>query len=75
MTNRLLASGAMLLALAATAPAALADGPRASSENNWPGMAHPVLPAAATPAQPPHYEWQQGYDPHGKWRGHWVLVP
>ncbi len=22
----------------------------------------------------PHYVYQQGYDPSGKWHGHWVLV-
>jgi len=54
-----------------TATAALADGPRASSQSNWPGMAQRV--AAQESATAPHYVWQEGYDHHTVWRGQWVL--
>jgi hypothetical protein len=75
------AGAAILVAASALAPMAWADGPRASSENNWPGMSNaapgignvgtvsPFAPVAA-----PQYVWQQDYDPAGKLRGHWVLV-
>jgi hypothetical protein len=58
--------------VAVTATAAMADGPRASSQNNWLGMAQRV--AAQESATAPHYVWQEGYDHHTVWRGHWVLV-
>src|SRR5260370_877253 len=38
----LFAGAAMLLAAGALAPVAYADGPRASSENHWPGMSDPT---------------------------------
>ena len=70
----LFAGAAMLVAASALAPMARAEGPRPSSENNWPGMseANTVPPNAAQPA--PHYVWQEGYTHHGRWVGHWVLV-
>jgi len=86
-----LIAAAMSLAVAAGAivPAAWAEeGPRASSEHNWPGMMDPAasqiatVPQAAAPVavapQPvagaPHYVWQEGYDHGGRWHGKWVLV-
>ncbi len=80
MKTGLMAAAALLLAAATAAPGALAAGPRASSANNWPGMAAeptqspPALTGAPAAAQP-HYVWQEGYDHHGRWRGSWVLVP
>jgi hypothetical protein len=60
---------------------ARAEGPRASSENNWPGIgnADPGIGIADTaspfaPAAAPQYVWQEGYDHGGKWHGHWVLI-
>jgi hypothetical protein len=79
----LYAGAAILLATSALAPVAQAtEGPRAASENSWPGMmtnagaGYPVAsPQAAAPrATAPHYVWQEGYDRGGKWHGHWTLV-
>jgi hypothetical protein len=65
----LFAGAAILVAASALAPMARADGPRASSENNWSGIRD------AAPAQSaPQYVWQEGYDHGGKWHGHWVIV-
>ncbi len=64
-----------IVAAASVVPA-LADGPRASSGNNWPGMAVPIsqpVAVAPAPAQP-HYVLHQGYVGGGKWRSQWVLV-
>ena len=84
----LYAGAAMLLAVGALASVAQAEGPRASSENHWPGMSAPtanqlaaapgtdttVEPSPAPQPSAPHYVWQEGYDHGGKWHGHWVLV-
>jgi len=59
------------------APSPAAPGPRASSENNWPGIRQTgaVMAAPSAPSsRSPHYVWQEGYDHHAQWRGHWVLV-
>jgi hypothetical protein len=42
MKAQLIAAGFAMLAFGAVAPAAMADGPRASSGNSWPGMSAPV---------------------------------
>ena len=75
---------AIALTIAAVAPlaSALADGPRASSENNWRGMSSPVMaapqylePAPAAPVatvQPTHYTLSGHYVNGGKWRQEWV---
>lgn len=75
------AAVAVLLAASAVAPIARADGPRASSGNNWPGMSDPVAasPAAAygtqaAPASAPHYVWREGYSHGGQWQGGWERV-
>lgn len=70
----LFAGAAMLVAATTLVPMAQAEGPRASSENNWPGMSNTnsAPPTAAQSA--PHYVWQEGYDHGGKWHGHWVLA-
>jgi hypothetical protein len=75
MKSFLLAGTALLLGVAIVAPA-MADGPRASSENHWPGMQSipQYYPTAFQPAFQPNYVWQEGYDRGGKWRGHWQLV-
>ncbi|HZT87587.1 MAG TPA: hypothetical protein VFA12_06435 [Stellaceae bacterium] len=74
MKNLLAATAvAGLLASAALAPA-LAEGPRASSGNNWPGMSQRVEPAAA-PAAVGHWAWEITYAHGGKPRGAWVFVP
>jgi len=74
---------AIALTIAAVAPlaSALADGPRASSENNWRGMSAPVMaapqsvepaPATAATVQPTHYTLSGHYVNGGKWRQEWV---
>ena len=79
----LLTAVAVVLATGALATAAHAEGPRASSEHNWPGMtdpngaagyAYPVYQTQPRPAAAPQYVWQEGYDHGGKWHGHWTLV-
>src|SRR5713226_7722260 len=73
-----LSAGAAILVAASTlAPMARAEGPRPSSENNWPGIGDTAGTAATVPSADqtaPHYVWQEGYDRGGKWHGHWVLV-
>ena len=75
-------AGAAVLLTAAVAVPAMAQGPRPSSENHWPGMmqnaetARPLAAGAApqyTDGSEPQYLWQEGYE-HGKWHGHWTLV-
>jgi hypothetical protein len=79
----LLTAAALVLAVGAVAPVAHAAGPRASSENNWPGMtnpegasghAYPVYQYQSQSGGTPHYVWQEGYDHGGKWHGHWALA-
>jgi hypothetical protein len=81
MKAPLFAAAVALAAVNAPSLPAWADGPRPSSENNWPGMTNavPTPPAAVAtaPAQQaaaPRYVWQEGYDHGGKWHGHWVTV-
>ena len=84
MKSWLFAGAAILVAATALAPMARADGPRASSENNWPGMTNsdtqfgysgaPPQIAAVPQDAAPHYVWQEGYTHHGRWIGQWVLV-
>ena len=83
MKALLLTAAAVVLAVSAIAPAARAEGPRASSENNWPGMAdpngatgyaYPVYQYQPQSGAAPRYVWQEGYDHGGKWHGHWTLV-
>jgi len=81
MRKFLFAGAAMLLGAALGGPA-LAEGPRASSENHWPGMqGAQLVPQYATGSVPeytvglaPHYVLQQGYDRGGKWHSHWELI-
>ncbi len=70
----LFAGAAMVLAVSALAPVARADGPRASSENNWPGIRNVPVASQPATAAAPHYVWQEGYENGGKWHGHWILV-
>ena len=81
MRNFLFAGAAVLLSAATVAPA-IAQGPRPSSENHWPGMMEnaETAPPLADDSAPqyiagsqPGYVWQEGYE-HGKWHGHWTLV-
>jgi hypothetical protein len=54
---------------------AMAQGPKLSGGNTWPGISQRVDTGSANPAATPaHYEYQYGYDKHAAWRGHWVLA-
>ena len=53
----------------------MALGPKLSGGNTWPGISQRVDSGTANAAViAPHYEYQYGYDKHGAWRGHWILV-
>jgi hypothetical protein len=75
MKNLLLAGATLALLTAVSLVPAMARGPKPSDDNPWPGISQRVdtgpAKAATTTA---HYEYQYGYDKHGAWRGHWVLV-
>jgi hypothetical protein len=53
----------------------MAQGPNLSGGNSWPGISQRFDTSSANAATTTaHYEYQYGYDRHGAWRGHWVLV-
>jgi hypothetical protein len=71
----LFSATALVLVVAANLAPASAQGPKPSGDNAWPGISQRVgadSPNAVTTG--PHYEYRYGYDHHGAWRGHWVLV-
>jgi hypothetical protein len=75
MKTLLLAATALTLVAASNLSSAMAQGPKLSGGNTWPGISQRVdtgAPSATT--TPPHYEYRYGYDHHAAWRGHWVLV-
>ena len=54
---------------------ALAQGPKLSGGNTWPGISDRVGTGSSNTLKPTgHYEYQYGYDHHGRWHGQWVLV-
>ena len=70
-----IATIALALAVVANIVPAVAQVPKLSDDNAWPGTSRRVdsgSPNAITTAS--HYEYQYGYDRHAKWRGNWVLV-
>ena len=75
MKPLLLSAAALAMLAAANLSTAMAQGPKLSGGNTWPGISQRVdrgsPDAAATTA---HNEYQYGYDHHARWRGHWVLV-
>jgi hypothetical protein len=75
MKTLLLAGATLALLTAVNFSPAMAQEPKLSGGNTWAGISQRVdtgsASAAATTA---HYEYQYGYDKHGAWRGHWVLV-
>jgi len=85
MKTLLLAATSLALAAAVNLSPALAQGPKASSDNLWPGasqsgtvqpgMYQTLNPGPLALATPPHYEWQYHYvGSHSMWRPGWVLV-
>jgi hypothetical protein len=72
---KILTRGPTALALVtfASLSAAMAQGPRASGGNSWPGISQPAATNLATAS--PHYELQYHYTGHHpRWVGQWVLV-
>jgi len=66
---------ALTLVAAVSLSPAMAQGPKPSGGNAWPGISQRVVPSSPSAATTnAHYEWRSGYDHHAKWRGHWVLV-
>jgi hypothetical protein len=75
MKTLLLAGTALAFLAAVNFSPAMAQGPKPSGGNTWPGISQRVEPGASTAAAATsRYELQYGYDKHAAWRGHWVLV-
>jgi hypothetical protein len=75
MKTLLLAGAALALLATANLSPAMAQGSKLSGGDTWPGISQRVEPGASTAATAtPRYEFQDGYDKHARWRGHWVLV-
>ena len=75
MKTLLLAGATVTLLTAANFAPAMAQGPKRSGGNTWAGISQCVDTSSANAATTAaHYEYQYGYDKHGAWRGHWVLV-
>jgi hypothetical protein len=71
----LLGGAALALLTAVNFSPAMAQGPKLSGGNTWPGISQRVDPdTSIAAAATPRYELQYGYDKHAAWRGHWVLV-
>jgi len=75
MKTLLLAGATVALLTAVNFAPAMAQGPNLSGGNSWPGIFQRFDTSSANAATTTaHYEYQYGYDKHGAWRGHWVLV-
>jgi hypothetical protein len=75
MKTLLLAGAAVALLTAENFSPAMAQGPKPSGGNTWPGISQRVDPRASTAAAAnPRYEFQYGCDKHAASRGYWVLV-
>ena len=75
MKTLLLAGATVAFLTAVNFAPVMAQGPKASDDNAWPGISQPVDSGSANAATTTaHYEYQYGYEKHGGWRGHWVLV-
>ena len=75
MKTLLLAGTTLALLAAVNFSPAMAQGSKLSGGNTWPGISQRADPGVSTTAAAtPRYELQYGYDKHGRWRGHWVLV-
>jgi hypothetical protein len=71
----LLTGATVVLLTAVTLAPAMAQRPKPSDDNAWPGISQRLDTGAANAAAATaHYEYQYGYEKHGAWRGHWVLV-
>ena len=75
MKTLVLPAAALAMLAAANLSPAMAQGPKLSGGNTWPGISlrvDPEPPSVVTPTA--RYEYQYGYDHHARWRGHRVLV-
>jgi hypothetical protein len=71
----LLGAAALALVSAEYLSPALAQGPKPSGGNAWPGISELVDTGSSQALKTTaHYEYQYGYDHHGRWRGQWILV-
>jgi hypothetical protein len=70
MKAQLIAAGFAMLAFGAVAPAAMADGPRAASGNNWAGMSAPVMAPQAASVPSPATE-----GPRASSGNNWLVAP
>ena len=75
MKTLCVATSALALVVAANLAMACDQGPKPSADNASPGMSQRIDGGSANAATTtPHYEYQYGYNHHGRWRGQWVLV-
>jgi hypothetical protein len=75
MKTLLLAGATVAWLTAVNFAPAMAQGPKASDHNAWPGISQRLDSGSANAATATvHYEYRYGYDKHGAWRGHWLLV-
>ena len=75
MKTLLFAGATVTLLTAVNFLPAMAQGPKLSGGNTWAGISQRVDTGSANvAATAAHYEYRYGYDKHGAWRGHWVLV-
>jgi len=75
MRTLLRAGATLALLTAVNFSPAMAQGPKLSGGNTWAGISQRVDASSANAVTTSaHYEYQHGYDKHGAWRGHWVLV-
>ena len=75
MKTLLLGGATVALLTAVDFTPAMAQELKLSGGNTWAGISQRVDTSSANAATTTaHYEYQYGYDKHGAWRGHWVLV-
>ena len=75
MKTLLLAGASLALLTAVNLSPAMAQGPKLSGGNTWAGISQRVDTGSANAATTAaHCAYEYGYDKHGAWRGHWVLV-
>ena len=67
-------AAAVALTAAVNLSQALAQGPKLSNGNSWPGMSQPLPTPSSAALTSGHYEYRYGYDRRGIWRGHWIFV-
>jgi hypothetical protein len=74
MKSVYVSAAAFALTAAVNLSPALAQGPKLSGGNTWPGVSQPSTPSSAAITSAGHYEYRYGYDKHARWRGHWIFV-